>query len=182
VGQILDFLEGAPDVHITRCRLDSRSHCDGNLSLQEIDRGKDLGALLRDCGVEKLVVEDCPDFGDEVLNAMILPNQWTFSYCARHVEDLSILDCPNFSISTLKEVVETRRIQSIRSDPDNKFGRLAPPIYTLRLSGRVPDVSPEDRDWFEGCLSKIFYIQCNDAVSLLLHAQSCLVSFALNFF
>jgi hypothetical protein len=155
VWQILLFLQ-SPVVRITRCRLDPDYHCHGCLYLKEIDGGEDLVAFLGDCAVGKLVIDDCPGFGDDVLYAMIPAPQpetsdSTVSYCVPYVEYLWILNCPDFSISALKQVVETRRIRDMSqlSQP--------PHICILQLSGCVPEVSPEDRDWFEGCLSQFIY-------------------------
>jgi hypothetical protein len=156
--QIQDFLGESSDLHIIRCPLLSQYSFEGNLWLKEIDAGEDLVAFLTGCICERLVIDSCPGFGDEVLNAMMsfgpgaeLPS------CAPCAHDISILNCPDFSISSLKKMVDTRRIQSLLSDPDGKFAGLTSRIYTLRLSGRVPDISPEDRDWFKGCISEFSY-------------------------
>jgi hypothetical protein len=102
VRQIMYYIGDAPNQHFTRCRLGPDCYCDGNLSLQEIDRGEDLVAFLRYRAIKKLVIDDCPCFDDEVLNTMIAPNTWTSSCSAGYVQDLSILNCTGFSISTLK--------------------------------------------------------------------------------
>jgi hypothetical protein len=152
VTQILDFFGWIPDVQITRCCLAPDAYCDGKLSLKEIDRGEDLVEFLRTCHAKNLVIDDCPGFGDAVLHSMTMPlgaDPWSLSYCARYVQGLSILNCPDFSVSALKLMVQTRRFR--RGMPQ------APIIVALHLSGRVPDVSSEDREWFKSRLSDFSY-------------------------
>jgi hypothetical protein len=153
VKQILNFFEGSPNVHIVRCPLDPNTYCSGTLLLKEIDRGEDLVAFLRTCRTKKLIIDDCPGFGDAVLHGMTIPEPgagpWRLSYCARYVHGLLIINCPDFSVSALKQMVEARRIRSGRPQP--------PAIRVLHLSGRVPDVSSEDREWFKRRLSDFSY-------------------------
>jgi hypothetical protein len=101
------------------------------MSLEEIDIGEDLVEFLTDCHARKLVIDNCPGFGDEVLKAIMKPSEsvqrrcrcplpvdnpyWMRHLdcdlspreisccCATYVEDLSILDCRGFSISALKQ-------------------------------------------------------------------------------
>jgi hypothetical protein len=156
VGQILDVVGGS-DLHIIRCALPDYYDFEGNVSLVQIDVREDLLAFLTDSPAKKLVINRCPGFGDEILNAMMAPEYGAYRdnpSCAPLVQDLSILNCPDFSISTLKKVVETRRIHSMTQGSDHIWPTR---IDALRLSGRVPDVSPEDRDWFKGCLSEFSY-------------------------
>jgi hypothetical protein len=126
--------------------------------------GEDLVGFLADCLADKLVISNCPGFGDEVLNAMMTPEsrlaRWGpgLSRCAPYVKDLSIRNCLDFSISALKRLVEWRRMQST-CGPIYINITSAPPshIQALRLSGRLPDVSTEDKEWFKGCLSEFSY-------------------------
>jgi hypothetical protein len=103
-----------------------------------------------------LVIDNCPGFGDAVLNAMTGPGPQRVCSCAHYIQGLSIINCPDFSISALKQLVETRRIKSSWSDRNN-FYPPAQQIRVLRLSGRVPVVSSEDIDWFKGCGSQFAY-------------------------
>jgi hypothetical protein len=159
VEQILDFFGGWSNLHIAHGPLHHAYNIEGNLSLKEIDGGEDLVTFLTECVSQKLVIDGCPGFGDEALDAMMSPESEAYwrmmPSCAPFLQDLSILNCPDFSISNLKKVVEMRRVQSIRMNPSGET--LPPRICILRLSGRVPDVSPEDRDWFKGCLYEFSY-------------------------
>jgi hypothetical protein len=154
VSQILRFLGDPSNLHITRCRLD-RFPCWGTVFLKDIDIGEDLIGFLTLCLSEKLVIDGCPGFGDEVLTMMTLHMDrriMLYCACARNVEDLSIRNCVDFSISTLKTLVETRRV------PNDIFGIHQPsPIKVLRLSGYVPEVSSEDIEWFRGHVSEFSY-------------------------
>jgi hypothetical protein len=144
VRQIMDFFEWSSEARFTRCRLGPGRNGVFNqlISLKEIDISENLVAFLAECSSARLVLDGCPGFNDKVLHAML------WRSCASSVEILSIRNCSSFSISTLKKVVEARRIHSIYFSTG---------ITTLRLSGRVPDVSLEDREWFKGCLSEFSY-------------------------
>jgi hypothetical protein len=139
----LDFLGGPSNLQIIRCRLDPQcTHGDStNVLLKEIDIGEDLVEFLTHCLAEKLVIDSCPGLDD---NAMMRISQ---------VEDLSIRNCEGFSISTLKQLVETRRINW----SDSKAMQPPPPIKVLQLFRWVPYVSPEDREWFKGHLTHFSY-------------------------
>jgi hypothetical protein len=161
VEQILDVLGGLTDLHlhITHCPLHPSYNFEGHLSLKDIDADQDLVAFLTGCISQKLDIDGCPGFSDELLNAMMSPessDDWhKMPSCTPFVQDLSILNCTDFSISTLKKVIETRRTQAIGVNP---FVQTMPPrICLLRLSGRVPDVSEEDREWFKSLLSDFSY-------------------------
>jgi hypothetical protein len=170
VTPIMEFFRLPWDVHVTRCHLDPRYNCEDNLSmsLKEIDIGEDLVGFLADCVAEKLVINGCPGFDDEVLIAMMTPKSPPVSQrvpvscrCAPYVQDLSIRNCPNFSHSALKQLVETRSFYSNWGEeyPIAKNYSRTPssPMRALQLSGRVPHVSSEDREWFEGRLSEFSY-------------------------
>jgi hypothetical protein len=88
---------GAPQyVHIIRSGLISvfRSFSQSHTILQEIDEGEDLVAFIKKFSDCVLAVRDCPGFNDEVLDAM--------HHCAPELQDLSIFNCPNISITALK--------------------------------------------------------------------------------
>jgi hypothetical protein len=155
VEQILEFFGGLSDVHLVRCPLDPQYNCGYNLSLEEIDEGEDLSKLLRSSFAETLVIDNCPGFGDAVLNAMTDPGAQEKS-CAYYMEGLTIIDCPNFSISALKQLVKTRRFQLQWSYEDDCYTP-TPQFRDLRLVGCVPVISSEDIDWFNSCVSQFAY-------------------------
>ena len=85
VDQIVNFLGEPSNLHITRCHLDrDQFSSQGTVSLKDIDIGEDLLGFLTLCVAEKLVIDGCPGFGDEVLNAMMTVNTY---WCMAH--DLS---------------------------------------------------------------------------------------------
>jgi len=145
--QITDFFGWSQNVHIARCPLDPQYYFGGSLSLKEIDGGEDLVKSLRDCISNELVIDDCPGFGDAFLQAMTIPEPGPFSpsHFVPDVQRLSIHNCSGFSVSVLKQMVQTRCLRHYS------------PLEFLRLSGRVPDLSLEDREWFEGFLSNFSY-------------------------
>jgi hypothetical protein len=96
VRQILDILRGSSDLHITRCPLSPGYIYDGNLTLKEIDSGEDLVGFLTECFSDKLVIDNCPGFDDDILNAMMSSESeadWlTMPACTQYVEALVILE------------------------------------------------------------------------------------------
>jgi hypothetical protein len=133
---------GAPQyVHIIRSGLISvfRSFSQSHTILQEIDEGEDLVAFIKKFSDCVLAVRDCPGFNDEVLDAM--------HHCAPGLQDLSIFNCPNISITALKKLVETRCLNTRNQ------------LRTIRISGRVPEISLEDAKWFNDRLFTFFYDQ-----------------------
>jgi hypothetical protein len=152
VRQILDLFGASSKVHLTRCRLPEYSCTSKHLSLKAIDEGEDLVEFLRACTTTMLVIDDCPGFNDAVLDAMTKPardtpprKSWS---CAQYLQGLSIINCLNFSISALKQLLETRQGKSTWSPAF---------LPVLRPTGRVPVVSSEDRDWFKRGVSQFSY-------------------------
>jgi hypothetical protein len=64
---------------------------------------------------------------------MMAPGEDGAYNCAQHMGKLVILDCPNFSVSALKQLVRA------------KLNGLA--IDLLKVSGRAPVISVEDYLW-----------------------------------
>ena len=170
VDQILKFLGEPSNLDITHCRLARERFSCNNISLKDIDRREDLLRFLTVCIAKDLVIDSCPGFGDEVLNAMMTANadhgRMLYECGAHYVEELSISNCVEFSISTLKQLVENRKqlienwkqLVEIQSGPPDIFSIRPPsPINVLQLSGNVPEVSSEDIEWFRGHVSDFFY-------------------------
>ena len=150
LNQIGGYLGEPSNLHITRCCLDQDTFCcQGTVSLKDIDIGEDLTRFLTGCLAEKLVVDGCPGFGDEVLNAMMTADDWWgMRSGARNVQEFLIHNCVGFSISALKRLVETRKqLVEMRNGRHVTF-HIPPTINVLRLSGYVPEVSSEDIEWF----------------------------------
>jgi len=162
IGQILEYLGWPLDVRFTRCKLDHECHGDTtyDVSLKEIDIAEDLVKFFTWCITTTLTIDGCPGFHDGVLLEMMAPKcdphtkRTSPCCCIQYLQDLSIINCRNFSISALKRVVETRLDHSV-SRPHKIFP--IRPIKALRLSGLVPDVSLEDREWFKDHVSEFSY-------------------------
>jgi hypothetical protein len=132
-------------LYIIRSGLISQGTVQDYVTLQEIDEGEDLVAFLRRFNTWSLVVKDCPGFDDEVLNKMATPEYC----CATELQELSIINCPNISPPFLKKLLETKRDES---EDDN-----ANVLTSITVSGRIPEMSLEEAEWFKDRLSKFSY-------------------------
>jgi hypothetical protein len=132
-------------LHIIRSGLISQGSVQDYLTLQEIDQGEDLVAFLRRFSTWSLVVKDCPGFDDQVLDKMATPGY----YCATELQRLSIINCPNISVPFLKKLLQTKRDES---EDDN-----ANALTSITVSGRNPEMSPEETQWFRDRLSRFSY-------------------------
>jgi hypothetical protein len=75
------------------------------------------------------MVKRCPSFNDTVLH-MMTPREDGTHNCARNMVSLTIVDCQNFSVAALRQLVSAKsRVES------------------LRVFGRAPVISDEDFWW-----------------------------------
>jgi hypothetical protein len=113
------------------------------LSLKLIDRGEDIVEYLRLFRGDDLIIDDCPGFNDDVLNAMT--EHMPFPCCAPLVRRLTIDNCPNISLPALKKLVTTRCYDGVPREYPSMLG--------LDLTGCVTEMSLFDEDWFERWLT-----------------------------
>jgi hypothetical protein len=117
-------------------------NCDGDLSLTEINQ--DLAPLLRRWTGLTLYVSDCPRFDDIALDMMSSVENGVLT-CAPHARDLTIQNCPNFSLLALRQFVQSRL--HLPSDFHN-FEPTPTRLQSLDVFGNVPSLSEDDRSWF----------------------------------
>jgi hypothetical protein len=112
------------------------------LNLEKIDH--DLAPLLRHWHGHFLYVTDCPRFDDALLDAMSATENGVFVHLTR-VANLTIKDCPNFSVAALRRFVESRL-----DLPDVNFlwVNVTPRIRSVRFVGNVPAMSQAEKAWF----------------------------------
>jgi hypothetical protein len=147
LAEIVGFLTNANDITVTHSTIGDTGpfNWDGSLTLEDIDADQDLVPLLRSWEGVVLVVERCPSFNDAVL-LMMAPREDGARNCAHFMTELSILDCPNFSVTALKQLVIAKL-----HDADG----LA--IESLRFSGWPPFISAEDRQWLSQLVDEFDY-------------------------
>jgi hypothetical protein len=109
---------------------------DGHLTLEDIDADQDLVPLLRSWEGSYLSVSSCAGFSDTLLRTMA-PRKDNIRNCAHDMTGLTIIDCSNFSVAELKQLVSAKL--------DAADGRR---LRTLRFYGDVPVISEEDIEWF----------------------------------
>jgi hypothetical protein len=93
-----------------------------------------------------LDVGACPGFNDAVLQMMALREDGIRS-CASEMVQLTIVNCPNFSIDALRHLVNARV-----STPDGRQ------IEALQILDRVSVISDEDRQWFSTNVDEFYTI------------------------
>jgi hypothetical protein len=108
---------------------------EGHLILKNIHADEDLVPLLRFWEGCSLTVNHCPSFNDTVLH-MMAPREDNIRNCAYDMVDLTIMDCPNFSVAALKQFVSAKSSVADR-----------PGIQSLQVFSDVPAISDEDCRW-----------------------------------
>jgi hypothetical protein len=156
--ELFTVMDSLSNLSLLRCTLgDATEGFGGNfgdlsvLRLQDINQ--DLVPLLCFWNGHNLQVSNCPRFDDSVLDMMSSVENRD-PICAPFAHTLYIRDCPNFSFSALRRLVEYR----LHLPPD--FGDPFDPIPTrfrhLYVSGSVPSLSAQDRAWFASNVSTFF--------------------------
>jgi hypothetical protein len=105
---------------------------------------QDISLLLHFWNGRHLDISGCPSFNDVVLHLMSSKEGGAF-ICAKYVQQLSIQDCPNFSIPALQQLVESRLDFPDDFDPHNPTPTK---LDSINLYGNVPSISQDDRAWF----------------------------------
>ena len=142
IAELFDFLSVAWEVAVFRCALGDLVDFVENmyLKLNGIDANQDLTSFLYAWEGNMLDIVDCLGFTDDVLDKMGAQENGVFM-CARLMNNLDIVNCPNFSVAALKRLVAARLTAPFH--PDH-----GPRMEYVHVSGHVPDLSPEDRLWF----------------------------------
>jgi hypothetical protein len=158
IDEILFGMRDPQNLSFTRCTFGDYAdgfgeglECEGDLALTEINQ--DLSPLLRRWTGHMLHVSDCPRFDDIALNMMSSVENGVFT-CAPHARDLSIQNCPNFSFSALRRLVQSRL------HLPSHFDHAEPTPTRLRgvlVLGNVPSLSQEDRSWFVANVPRFHY-------------------------
>jgi hypothetical protein len=155
IDEIIRLLNDPYDISLTSCTLGDATDgfwhfgdgegIRGALTLAQM-MNQDMAPLLRLWNGRDLDIIGCPSFNDVVLHLMSSMEGGAF-ICAKYVQQLSIQNCPNFSISALQQLVESR----LDYPNDYHYHSLTPTKFdSISLQGNVPSVSQEDRAWFVG--------------------------------
>jgi hypothetical protein len=139
IAEMLDLLPPAINVTLTRCAMGHPRggfNVAGRLTLQDIETDEDLVPLLRRWQGRHLHVDNCPGFNDVVLDMMATVAAHGY-FSPPLIAQLSISNCPNFSVATL------RRLLRARSQVID--GSTSPGISILRVSGLAPEISTVDQ-------------------------------------
>jgi len=112
------------------------------LVLEDIDG--DISPLVRAFDGETLNITRCPRFDDTILDMMTGPGGNQTLACTRYLQNLDILDCPNFSIAALRRLVASRlHLENVPA-----AAAVEPPVQIIFLAGDVPAISDVDWEWF----------------------------------
>jgi hypothetical protein len=158
IADIFEFLDDPRDVRISRCPIGFMERMIGHvddqvdpdvirdnphepitgLELVRIDNDSQDFISFLDCwsgGVLSFI--SCPGFNDNVLDEMASPSEDGGFQCAPELINLTIIDCPDFSVAALKRLVSAR---------DGL-------VQWLTIGGHAPYFSLEDKAWFNmrGC-------------------------------
>jgi hypothetical protein len=145
LAEIFDVLGHASDISLTHSAIGDAGtfNPDGRLSLQDIDADQDLVPLLRNWEGYCLTVKDCPSFNDTVLHVMA-PGEDGSHNCAHYMTQLVILDCSNFSVAALRQLVRAKL-------------NAGHELQTLAVDGDAPVISDEDHEWLCESIDDFYY-------------------------
>ncbi|KAF8060660.1 hypothetical protein FPV67DRAFT_301938 [Lyophyllum atratum] len=141
---ILTLIPMPQTIFITRCSFfvtTDPPDCDF-LTLVDIGVDQPIAQVLSTWNGHTVTFEDCPAFDDVFLGMMggeERPDDEEFG--CPNVQDLTISNCPNFSPSLLRKMMEARMV------PDDYCAH--PMILALKVQGLKPPLSSEDEEWFK---------------------------------
>jgi len=98
---------------------------------------------------EELTFDRCPSFDNDTLDLLAEISGYEDCCPASRVSSLTIRNCHNFSYQALKELVLQRK----RMAPAFEFVK---EIRTLILSGKIPRITKEELEWFEGNVKHVY--------------------------
>jgi hypothetical protein len=151
IADTLNQLPNDLDIVLTGCAMgDPRGpfNLGGHLALRDINANEDIIPLLRCWQGSVLDVDNCPGFNDAVLDKMTTIDAGEYS-CASCLDELNILNCPNFSAGALMRFVSARL--------EVVDGSTSPRLTKLSVSGFAPNISTEDQQQISQHVDKFKY-------------------------
>jgi hypothetical protein len=148
IDEIFDHIPDGIEIKLCRCAIGAAMGTfgdNGELTLQEISTDQDLVPLLSAWRGYDLHVSNCPSFDARILGRMHKKRSREY-VCAQNARYLGIVDCPNISVSALQRLVAARL-----DGPDTRRFEM------ICVSGRVPNLSPKDRQWFKKNIPDFYY-------------------------
>ncbi|TFK37414.1 hypothetical protein BDQ12DRAFT_159634 [Crucibulum laeve] len=150
---ILCHMEKLEVIKITRCPLDGPIEIPftaETLILENID--STLVSFLSDWDGTMLYVKNCTQFNDDVF---ALFNQFDEDgvLWPTHLRSITIEGCPNFTISALKNMVQTRVDSNGGGEPFTPDSRR---VHDITLVNCEQTITPEDEAWFSANISKFY--------------------------
>ncbi|KAH7920051.1 hypothetical protein BV22DRAFT_828332 [Leucogyrophana mollusca] len=156
--QLFSYVNNYPEqIEITRCAIDSPAYLPNSYVLRLNDTGasENLWRPLATWTGQLLTIQSCASFDDHLLGRMASGGTTGNEFMCPQLLELNIIRCPNFSVTALKHLVQTRREMAARTDSwDNDTDIIAmnfdivSPLTALRVSGGPP-LSAEDEEWFQ---------------------------------
>jgi hypothetical protein len=121
----------------------------GAVEVADIAHSDSLSLCFEMVEAKELHINNCPGLDDSSIEAMMLPLRKPNQRPAlRDMHTLEITNCPNFSIASLRELVE-RRNEDLSKYPDLDWEEVVRGMDRLVLRGSCPLVSDEDEIWFK---------------------------------
>jgi hypothetical protein len=120
----------------------------GAVEVADIAHSDSLSLCFEMVEAKTLLITNCSGLDDSSIEAMMLPLRKQEQRPAlRDMYELEITNCPNFSMSSLRELVNRRKECSENQRLD--WEERASSIGRLVLRGSCPLVSDEDEAWFK---------------------------------
>ncbi|RXW15738.1 hypothetical protein EST38_g10120 [Candolleomyces aberdarensis] len=126
---------------------DDRTLSSNVVEVADITHSDSLSICFEMVEAQELRIRNCLGLDDSSIEAMTLPLRKQEQRPAlRDMYGLEIVNCPKFSIASLRELVERRKEISEYNNLDQE--ERVSPIARLVLRGSCPLVSDEDEKWF----------------------------------
>jgi hypothetical protein len=120
----------------------------GTVEVADIAHSDSLSLCFEMVEPKTLLITNCSGLDDSSIEAMMLPLRKQEQRPAlRDMYELEITNCANFSMSSLRELVNRRKESS--KDQQVHWKESASSINRLVLRGSCPLVSDEDEAWFK---------------------------------
>jgi hypothetical protein len=123
------------------------------LKLDNIPSAEDLCQYLTYWKGSMLSISNCPSFNDSVLETLgsaTVEEDGAEELCLSDLIELSLHHCSNYSVSSLRRMVESREVvpDALLLGSVHFLRSFVPRQFRITISGSAPPISQEDQDWF----------------------------------
>ncbi|KAF5381618.1 hypothetical protein D9615_005408 [Tricholomella constricta] len=140
------------ELHVSRCSLNAMGRLPPTLALrlEEIGEFDNVAGHLKDWQGTSLTFVRCMGFGDDFLDMLAAVGSYSG---AAHLSRLTIMDCPNFTVDSLKRMIGSRNKKVEEGD----VWPGPPALEELVVTGKGPAVDTADAEWLRSRLKYLHW-------------------------